>query len=43
MLDCVRSPAEEMPPEGAVDKLEDGEDAVRADGSADGLAVNDEG
>lgn len=43
MLNGVRGPAEEMPPEGAVDELEEREDAVRADGGAGGLAVEDEG
>lgn len=41
MLNGVRGPAEEMPPEGAVDELKEREDAVRADRRAGGLAVED--
>lgn len=43
MFDGVCGAAEEGAPEGAVDELEEGEDAVGAEGGAGGFAVEEEG
>ena len=43
MLDGVSGAAEEVFPEGTVDELEEGEDAVGADGGTRRLAVEEEG
>lgn len=43
MLNGVRRPAEEMPPERTVDELEEREDAVGADRCTSRLAVENQG
>lgn len=43
MFDGVGGAAEEGAPEGTVDELEEGEDAVGAEGGAGGFAVEEEG
>lgn len=43
MFNGVCGPAEEMPPEGTMDELEEGENTVGTDRGASGFAVEEEG